>query len=141
MSFAHSCSKVENVIKTNKFKGSIPASITPKVKPPKKKVKLPWTELGQIETQDVTVPSEKFGNINVLTSGDESWTNSIIFLHGIPSSSKAWIKQFAAFSYMNYRCYAIDFPGFGLSKGEKLPSKSDQIMNDKGPAEVVKLVI
>ena len=42
---------------------------------------------------------------------------------------------------MNYRCYSIDFPGYGKSMGEKLPSRSELIMNDKGPADIVRLVM
>ena len=138
LSFAHSCSKVQNVIKPNKFKNSIPASITTKAKPEKKKFKFPWVELGKVDCEDVVIPSKKFGNINVLTAGDESWTNSVIFMHGCPSDSTAFKKQFAAYIYMNYRCYSIDFPGYGQSTGERQPSRSELIMNEKGPAEVVR---
>lgn len=42
---------------------------------------------------------------------------------------------------MNYRCYAIDFPGYGKSEGKRQPSRSELIMEKDGPAEVVKLVM
>ena len=90
LSFAHSCSKVQNVIKPNKFKNSIPASITTKVKPVKKKVTLPWAALGKIECENVVIPSNKFGNINVITAGDPSWSNSVVFLHGSPSDASVF---------------------------------------------------
>ena len=97
--------------------------------------------MDKVDCEDIIVPSGKYGDINVLTAGNKSSENSVVFLHGCPSDSRAIQKQFPAFIYMNYRCYSIDFPGYGKSKGEKLPSRSELIMNDKGPADVVRLVM
>jgi hypothetical protein len=93
LGFAHSCSKVQNMIKPNRFKNSIPASIATKAKVQKKKAALPWVGL-KFECEDVIVPSKKYGDINVLTVGDESWTNSVVFMHGVPSSSRAFLDHF-----------------------------------------------
>lgn len=51
------------------------------------------------------------GNLSFRSCGDGE---TIIFLHGILGSSKAWLFQFAAFS-PNYRVIAWDAPGYGGS--------------------------
>lgn len=82
MNFAHNCKRVVNVIKSNKYRNSIPAS-TPIVRKKEKKVELPWKAV-EADVQMLKL-STNFGNIAIYKVGDDSWPEKTVCLHGYPS--------------------------------------------------------
>jgi pimeloyl-ACP methyl ester carboxylesterase len=68
------------------------------------------------EVSYVTLPD--IGNIAYTAMGSGSPT--LVFLHGLGSNLKAWQYNLPALA-QNYRCIAIDLPGFGKSAKGKYP--------------------
>mmetsp|Transcript_1114 Transcript_1114/g.2044 ORF Transcript_1114/g.2044 Transcript_1114/m.2044 type:complete len:330 (-) Transcript_1114:1408-2397(-) len=142
--FAHSCKQILNVVKPNKYKGTIPASTPFKLRSKKQKssVKtgLPWLETSY-STQPILLKSKTFGDIFVLKVGEDSWSKQMVCLHGCPSDHSAFEYQFQALAYMQFQVFAIDIPGYGRSNGPKLPSRSDQVLKPQGAADLVLFVM
>ena len=74
-------------------------------------------------------------------AGDPSWPNKAILLHGCPSCNLEFLHHLPAYMYMNYQVFAIDLPGYGKSTGKPQASRSEKILDEGGPAEVVKIVM
>ena len=82
-------------------------------------LKVPWQDL-KIEIQSKYIQSQKYGKLHLLLAGEETWQNSVIFLHGcnkITSNAYEFSHFFNAFIYHQYKCIAIDMPGYGKSEG------------------------
>ena len=74
LKFARSCKKIKNVVKSNRFKGSIPAGIPVDVKPVSTLQKLkqkgmPWDNLKNFESETLKV-NTTLGKVEVTRAGD-----------------------------------------------------------------------
>ena len=65
----------------------------------------------------------------------------MVFLHGCPSDSEEFLSKFPAFIYMQYQVFAVDLPGYGASTGKCQPSRSENVLDEGGPADTIKFVI
>jgi pimeloyl-ACP methyl ester carboxylesterase len=65
----------------------------------------------KVEVSKVHLPQSGY---DIAYTDDGKGKETIIFIHGLGSYSQAWIKNVASLK-ANYRCIAIDLPGYGKS--------------------------
>ena len=82
------------------------------------------------KTHTISIP----GNINVAYIDEGKGDNTLLFVHGLGSNLQAWQKNIE-YLKKDYRCIAIDLPGYGKS------SKGDYPFTVPFFAESVKSVI
>lgn len=99
--------------------GSIPGSVLDKVDAVSVEEK---TATFTVDGHSVTIHYRE-----TLPSAGGSVDRAVFFLHGMSFSSKTWhdIKTLQLVAASGYRGVAIDLPGFGKSKKEKLGSRRD----------------
>ena len=76
------------MVKTNKYKRSIPASVPIPKKVPPKKVALPWMDM-KYEREQVTLESKTFGKIAVYKVGSDDWPDKALIMYCGPSDAYA----------------------------------------------------
>jgi hypothetical protein len=138
LGFAHSCKQIQNVIKPNIHKGSIPAGIPFNFKVEStmqklKQKKSPWDDMPCDITEHEL--DTKQGKIWVNRAGSPNdpvvlWSNFTNMNHIIP-----------ALVYCGYQVVEIYQPGYGKSKGKAWPTRCEQIMAKGGPADITLEVI
>ena len=108
LKFAHSCKKIENVVKRNKFKGSIPAGTLPLDQSAQstmqklKQKKMPWD--GAASERTSRTLTTKAGQVTVWESGDPAKPAALL----LPLSAAHMLHQLPAFHYSGYRTIEID---------------------------------
>lgn len=146
LSFANSCSHIQNLVKKNKYKNSIPSSVPVVTKKKEKLAELPWKKgLDHKAIEKLCVPvtlkSKTYNDTFVLKAGEDDWIDKIILIHGCPSNNKVFLHQIEAYLFCQYQVFAVDMPGYGQSTGKKQASKSDQVLVKDGPADFIQYVI
>ena len=149
LSFASKCSKVQNVVKSNKYLKQLPSSV-PCLKRVNKdnlaqagsrnKGSLPWHGV-KAELKKTMIDSQQWGKIATFVAGSDEWQNKVVLLHGCPSSHQAVIHFLPMFMHLEYQCILIDMPGYGDSSGPKVGSRSEEVLSQDGSGGVVKFVI
>lgn len=139
LSFALKCSKIQNVVKPNRYRNLIPASVAVKKKVALK-ASLPWNPKEKVPYEELKIKTKQ-GIINVAHAGDKSWPDKCILLHGCPSSIECMLHHLPAYMHMKYQVFAIDLPGYGESTGECQPSRSELVLAKGGPAETIKAIM
>ena len=71
-----------------------------------------------------------------------SGSKKILFLHGWESNSQRWLPYYTMFDKQKYTIYALDAPGHGMSKGDKLNVEVfrqaiEAALNHIGPVEAI----
>ena len=67
--------------------------------------------------------------------------NKVIFFHGNPSCFEEFEHMLPVFLKMQYQCFAFDLPGFGGSPGKAMAGRSEKVLIEGGPAELIRLFI
>lgn len=138
LSFAHRCKQIQNVVRANKYRSSVPASLPVALKKTKSKKQVPWNSLEVDVSTDKVVT--KFGKLHVLTAGSHEASKSIIMIHGCDRATSCggnFRHFFPAFVHMGYRIIAVDMPGYGKSEGKAQSFRTKDILEPEGPAEVI----
>ena len=137
LTFAHSCKKIQNIVKKNVWVGYVPKGIPFKslttTKEGLKQHRLPWDEI-KVETVEEMI-NTKLGKICIERSGNLS--DPIVLC----SSFADMDHQIPAFLFSGYQFIEVYQPGYGNSPGKTHPSRCEEISTKGGPLDVMKAVI
>ena len=139
LKFAHGCKKIQNVIKKNKYKGSIPAGLpfSHKVQSTLDKLKqkkMPWDaiKMGEPEVVELTVFTHK---VLVHVYGDDD--GHPFFL--VPCNNMHHVIP--SLIYAGYKVFFVMFPNVCENVGTALPSRSERMLEKNGLGDMMMNII